>query len=264
MRATVIRTAYSSIYEAKDFSCALFDADARWSPSRRTSAPHRADAVVGAVGDGGVRRRPPPRRRLPAQRPLPRRHAPERRHHASIRSSTAAAARVSRPCARTGRTSAAWCPGSLSGARPRSTRKACASRRSRSSSGAGSTRRRSTCPQQHARARRAPRRLPCRASAPAGSAERASASWSRATGLDVLRTACALNLDRAERACGRHRRACPTASTYYEDYLETFPRRRVRAAAAAADADHRRRPHDRRLHRRRRRRCRCRSTRRSR
>ena len=58
-------------------------------------------------------------------------------------------------------------------------------------------------------------------------------------GLDVLMEAVRRDLDRAEARMRKCIAGLPDGTYHYEDYLETFPRRRVRAAAAAAGADDR-------------------------
>ena len=131
MRATVCRTASSvAIYDAKDFSCGLFAPDSQvvaqsedigshvvpmpWSVR---SAMEKLGATL-APGDvilvndpyaGGT-------------------HLNDVHHHLSGVPRRAADL-LSRRCARTGPMSAAWCPAACPARRPRSTRRACASRR---------------------------------------------------------------------------------------------------------------------------------------
>ena len=207
MRATVFRTANSvAIWEAKDFSCGLFDAGLAGGGA---VGGHRlargAAAVVGALGDGATS----PATSRPGDVILmndPYRGGTHLNDVTMHLSGVRRRAAAFFPAVR-----AHWAdvggmvPGSMSGSATESTRRACASRRSRSSSGAGSTRRRWTCCSQHARARRAARRLPCRhRRLPRGGDAHPRAD--RALGPRRAAEACALISTGPRRACGEDRR----------------------------------------------------------
>ena len=220
-----------------------------------------AAAVVGALGDGALCRRHRPRRRDLDERSLPRRHASQRRHHHLSRVRRRAARVLpgrARALAGRGRHGAGQHVGQghrdLPGGR--------AHPAGEDHDGRAAQRGGARHPaRQHARARRAARRLPCRhRRLPRGGDAHPRAD--RALG---PRRADGGGAARSRPGRGAHeevhrrpaRRHLPLRGLSGD-----LSRRRVRAAAAAAGAHHRRRPHDRGLHGRGDRRCRCPSTRR--
>ena len=77
----------TNIKERLDFSCAVFDRDGGWSPTRRTSRCTSARWARACATCCGAPRSAAPGRRVRAQRPVRRRLAPARRHrgHAGVR-----------------------------------------------------------------------------------------------------------------------------------------------------------------------------------
>jgi 5-oxoprolinase (ATP-hydrolysing) len=80
MGVTLQNTAYSvNIKERLDFSCAVFDATGRSSPTPPHAGASRLHGPLGGI-DHPQQPGDPPRRRVRDQRALQRRHAPARHH----------------------------------------------------------------------------------------------------------------------------------------------------------------------------------------
>ena len=224
MRATVIRASYSPvIWDMDDFSCALFDPHGPDGGAvGRPPGPRAADAVVRAVRDGGLRGRHPPRGRHPAQRLVPRRDPPQRRDHALSPVRGGRAAHLPRRPRALGRCRRQHARQLLRACPRTSTRKASASRRSRSWRRASSTRAAMALLLNNMR-------LPedrwgdfnaslgaCRVAE--GRIRKLLARYGRKTVLDCI----ALNLDRSERRLREKIAALPDGEYVYEDYLEFY------------------------------------------
>ena len=238
------RAAYSpNIKERADCSAALFTADgellvqAEHIPVHLGSMPasvrgrHRRVSATARAGRPGR-----------AQRPVRRRHAPERRHARRAVLRRRRARRLGRRTAPTTPTSAAWRRARCRPRRPRSSRRACASRRS------GST---TACEEivvaQLAHARRASAATSTRSGARTGSASRARAIVERS----ARRPRSPRSSTTASGACAPRWRRSPTAQWRFDDVLDSAgprpssSRRRRIALTLTVDGDER----DVRLHR---------------